>query len=83
VNRSVPHDELMTSVRDYARDIAANCSPASLQIMKRQVYEALEEPLADAHGKAVRLMIESFGREDFAEGVTSYMEKRPPKFPRI
>ena len=82
VNRVIPHQELSKHVEEYIRDMAANCSPASLQIMKRQVYQALEEPLAEAHAKAVRLMIESFGREDFAEGVTSYMEKRPPKFPR-
>ena len=82
VNRVLPHQELSKHVEEYIRDMAANCSPASLQIMKRQVYQALEEPLAEAHAKAVRLMIESFGREDFAEGVTSYMEKRSPKFPR-
>ena len=70
-------------VEEYIREMAANCSPTSLQIMKRQVYQALEETLAEAHAKAVRLMTESFGREDFAEGVTSYLEKRSPKFPRI
>ncbi len=83
VNRVVPHDELLGFAGEYVRDMAANCSPTSLQIMKRQVYQALEEPLAEAHTRAVRLMIESFGRKDFAEGVDSYLEKRPPKFPRL
>jgi enoyl-CoA hydratase/carnithine racemase len=83
VNRSVPHDELPKFVEEYAREVAARCSPASLQVMKRQVYEALEETLSDAHEKAVRLMVESFDRPDFAEGVESYLEKRPPKFGRI
>jgi enoyl-CoA hydratase/carnithine racemase len=41
VNRVVPHDELLGRVRDYVREIAANCSPTSLRIIKRQVYEAL------------------------------------------
>ena len=83
VNRVLPHHELSKHVEEYIREMAANCSPTSLQIMKRQVYQALEETLAEAHAKAVRLMTESFGREDFAEGVTSYLEKRSPKFPRI
>ncbi len=83
VNRTLPHDELMPFVQDYVRTIAERCSPASLQIMKRQVYQALEEPLAPAHARAVRLMIESFGRKDFAEGVSSYLEKRPPRFERL
>jgi len=83
VNRVIPHDELLKHVQEYTRDMAANCSPASLQIMKRQVYEGLEERLSEAHARAVSLMIESFGREDFAEGVSSYLEKRPPKFKRL
>jgi hypothetical protein len=31
----------------------------------------------------VRLMMESLVREDFTEGVNSYMDKRPPEFPRV
>ena len=83
VNRTLPHDDLMKYVEEYLRDVAENCSPASLQVMKRQVYQALEENLASAHEKAVKLMFESFSRKDFAEGVDSYVEKRPPKFPRV
>jgi hypothetical protein len=28
-------------------------------------------------------MKESFNRPDFAEGVKSYLERRPPDFPRV
>jgi hypothetical protein len=31
----------------------------------------------------VKLMFESFARPDFAEGVSSYLEKRPPRFERF
>jgi enoyl-CoA hydratase/carnithine racemase len=83
VNRVVPHDELLGFARSYVEDLAANCSPASMAVMKRQVYEHLMERLGPAEKEAVRLMIESFSRPDFREGVMSFMEKRPPKFQRV
>ena len=83
VNRVLPHDELLPFVREYAEDLAANCSPTSIRIMKREVYEHMTESLGDAHADAVRLMIDSFNRPDFKEGVQSFLEKRPPKFDRV
>jgi enoyl-CoA hydratase/carnithine racemase len=51
--------------------------------MKRQVYEQLTDSLGPAEREARRLMLESFGRPDFKEGVNSFLEKRPPRFGRI
>jgi len=83
INRVVPHDELPPFVRAYVQDLAANCSPASMAIMKRQVWQHWTAALDGAEQEAVRLMLESFGRPDFREGVMSFMEKRPPRFRRI
>ena len=83
VNRVVPHDELLPSVSKYVAELAAACSPISLQIMKRQVYQQLTRELGPSEKEAVRLMVESFGRPDFKEGVTSFLEKRPPRFGRV
>jgi enoyl-CoA hydratase/carnithine racemase len=83
VNRVVPHDELLDFARGYIRELAASCSPASMAIMKRQVYQHLMQRLGPAEKEAVALMLESFRRPDFREGVMSFLEKRPPKFERL
>jgi enoyl-CoA hydratase/carnithine racemase len=83
VNRVLPHEELLPFVRRWAEELAAHCSPASLAVMKRQVYTALTLELGPSLRESIRLMEESFGRPDFREGVASFLEKRPPKFQRL
>ena len=80
LNRVVPHDQLMEEVRSYARDLAQTVSPRSLRVMKRQVYEAQLQTLNEAVDRANEEMFESFGCEDFREGVAHFVEKRPPAF---
>ncbi len=82
-NYLVPPEELLDFCRNYIVDLATKCSPASMAVMKRQVYEQLHAGLGPAERDAQRLMVASFGRPDFKEGVTSFVEKRPPQFPRI
>jgi enoyl-CoA hydratase/carnithine racemase len=83
VNRVIPHDELMEATRAYAIDMAEHCAPGSLAVIKRQLYEDWTLQLADAEQGAMKRMLESFGRSDFAEGVQSFLERRSPKFGRI
>src|SRR6185369_15458680 len=83
VNRVVAGSELLPFARNYVQDLAANCSPTSIMIMKRQVYQHLTETLGHAEKEALRLMIESFRRPDFREGVMAFLDKRPPKFERV
>ena len=80
VNGVHPPEELLNAVLAYARDLAENCSPASLATMKAQVWGDLERGLAESVERADGLMVESLNADDFREGVTSFVEKRPPKF---
>ncbi|HEV2982397.1 MAG TPA: enoyl-CoA hydratase [Solirubrobacteraceae bacterium] len=80
VNRAMEPEQLLDFATGYARDLARNCSPSSMATMKRQVYADLQRPLIDAVAEADALMLESFARPDFAEGVASFVEKREPSF---
>jgi enoyl-CoA hydratase/carnithine racemase len=83
VNAAVPADDVVAHSRRYVEDLAARCSPTSIAIMKRQVYEQLHAGLGAAERESQRLMVESFGRSDFREGVASFLDKREPSFGRI
>jgi enoyl-CoA hydratase/carnithine racemase len=82
-NYIVPADELLAFCRSYVENLARTCSPTSIAIMKRQVYTHLHRGLGEADFEAQRLMRESFARADFKEGVVSFLERRPPDFPRL
>ena len=80
VNRVVPRESLLEETLAYAHDLAVNCSPASMATIKRQVYADLERPLRPALEAADELMLRSFAAPDFVEGVTSFVERREPRF---
>ncbi len=80
VNRVYAPDRLLDATLDYARELVVNCSPASMATIKRQVYADLERTLPDTLAEADRLMLASFTAPDFVEGVTSFVERRDPRF---
>jgi enoyl-CoA hydratase/carnithine racemase len=49
-------------------------------VMKKQIYRHMNMSLGDAMAESNELMAASLVRDDFKEGVASFMEKRPPKF---
>jgi len=80
VNRVLAPDRLLEGAFEYAAELAASCSPASMATMKRQVYRDLERGLLEATAEADRLMLGSFAGPDFVEGVASFVERRDPHF---
>jgi enoyl-CoA hydratase/carnithine racemase len=81
VNQAVDDGTTVDEAMTYARMLASECSPTSMALMKQQVYGDYNRTLPESVEEANRLMAESFSRPDFAEGVQSFVERRPPNFP--
>jgi len=80
VSRVWPAGELLSGVTTYARELADRVSPRSMAVIKRQVWDAQLQTLAEATAVADTEMRRSFGSEDFREGVAHFVEKRAPRF---
>lgn len=80
VSRVVADDKLVAETRAYARLIADTVSPRSVTVIKRQLWEAEFQTLAEATTQANHEMALSFETSDFKEGVAHYLEKRAAKF---
>ena len=83
VDRIYAADEVLSRAVEYVQQLADSAAPVSLQVMKRQIYRHMNMSLGDAMAESTQLMDESLLRDDFKEGVASFMEKRAPAFSKI
>lgn len=79
-NRVVDGGELLSAAQEYAAGLAARCSPAAMGVVKRQTYTDLTATLPAAVARAGTFMEAALASPDFAEGVRSWREQRPPDF---
>jgi enoyl-CoA hydratase/carnithine racemase len=83
VSRVTEPGEVLKAATAYARDLAANCSPASMALIKHQVLTDLDASYEQAMRGAYRAMAVLAEGPDFREGIDSFIQKRPPRFPPL
>ena len=79
VNRVVPASQLDAAVGELTEAILAS-SPAIVRLGKRAFYDqrALDE--SAAYEQATRLMTENALQDDAQEGISAFLQKRPPQW---
>jgi enoyl-CoA hydratase/carnithine racemase len=75
-------DALLSAAYDIAREIADNTAPVSVALTRQMLWRMLgaSHPM-DAHRVDSRGIQSRGASDDAREGVTSFLEKRPPVYP--
>lgn len=75
-------DELLPAAYALAREIADNTAPVSVALTRQMMWRMLgaDHPM-DAHQLDSRIMAERGAAADSREGVDSFLQKRPARFP--
>jgi enoyl-CoA hydratase/carnithine racemase len=80
VNRVLEPAELMSTARAYASDLAANCSPLSLALIRHQLHVDQHNDFETAIRRAYHVEDYALQAPDFREGMDSFLQKRAPRF---
>ena len=80
MNRVLEPGEVLSAAREYARDLARNCSPAAMAAIRHQVLADLDASFEEACRRSYAVMEVLNSGADFTEGVDSFVQKRPPVF---
>ena len=81
ISRVVPDDELLPAARALAAEIVDNTSGAAVAVTRQLLWSMLGAASPwDSHRIESRALMELGSGPDAAEGVTSFLEKRPPRF---
>lgn len=75
----VPAGELAARAATVAGEIAAQ-APLAVRAAKRMLRHAATETLEDHVQRQFLALLPLFRTKDFAEGMASFLEKRPPRF---
>ncbi len=77
-------EDLMPAARSIAADIALNSAPVSVALTRQLLWRglSLDHPML-AHRADSRAILERGRSADSAEGVTSFLEKRPASYPNV
>lgn len=78
-NKVVPADALLQAARSWATKLAARPTRA-LALTKRIMHAAPTSSLEEIIALEARLQKQCITSQDFAEGVTAFLEKRTPDF---
>jgi len=79
VNRVVAHDALLTEAMRWAEKISAN-APLGIKAMKRLFRHGLSQDFESHTHHVLMQLLLLFRSDDFKEGLTAFLEKRPPEF---
>jgi len=81
INLAVAAEDLETETRKLAERIAGKLGPV-VRLGKRTFYEQAEMDVEAAYAHAGTVMAENMMRDDTAEGVAAFVEKRAPDWKR-
>lgn len=79
VNQVIPANDLMPTAQQIANKLATMPTKA-IGMTKRALYSANNRSLSDAMDYEAQLQGTAFKTQDFKEGITAFLEKRPPVF---
>lgn len=83
VNRVAEPADVVAEALQYARELAENCSPRAMAVIKHQLRQDQEIGFYASYDHSMSAMSVMAESADFREGVDSFVEKRPPHFPGI
>ncbi|MCP9482048.1 enoyl-CoA hydratase [Shimia sp. CNT1-13L.2] len=79
VNRVVPHDQLDQAATELAETVAGKLG-AAVRVGKQAFYQQSTMSTAEAYAYTGDVMVENMLYRDTEEGISAFLEKRPPNW---